>query len=511
MTAPAVGGDRSLDLLRRSGEAFSEALAREQYRVYAGLAPTADFRSIYERFADVFEPDALALTREVLHGAPSDSPAHRSARLLLEWQAEGRVTRELAPLEEREIAWERSAVVVTADGRAVPYQRVSIELATTTDRAERLALDAARAALVAHELEPIRRERLQREREITERLALADGSIATFEALSGIAVRQLGEACAAFLRETQSIWDEVLPRALRRHLGIRPTEATRADALVLQRAPEHDAGFPAAEMVPAVRRQVREMGLDLTAGGRVHLDIDERPGKRARAFCAPVRVPQEVYLVLRPHGGHSDYATFLHELGHALHYASHVASLPFEDRWLGDASLTEAFAMLFDHRLHDRGWLARYTALPRAQRPEYLHASARNELHMLRRYAAKLLYELQLHGGATRWDQLPDLYVETLTAGTGFRYRRADAFVDVDARFYAARYLRAWQFQALLGEALAERFDEDWYRNPRAGPWMVEHLFGPGQRETADEMARRVTGQALSFAPLVRAIERGLA
>ena len=52
------------------------------------------------------------------------------------------------------------------------------------------------------------------------------------------------------------------------------------------------------------------------------------------------------------------------------------------------------------------------------------------------------------------WASLPDLYVETLTGATDFRYQRADAFVDVDPRFYAARYLRAWQLQALLNETL---------------------------------------------------------
>jgi len=36
-------------------------------------------------------------------------------------------------------------------------------------------------------------------------------------------------------------------------------------------------------------------------------------------------------------------------------------------------------------------------------------------------------------------------------------------------------------------------------------------LFGEGQRELAQEQAERVAGKALSFAPLVRAIERMLA
>lgn len=130
---------------------------------------------------------------------------------------------------------------------------------------------------------------------------------------------------------------------------------------------------------------------------------------------------------------------------------------------------------------------------------------------MVRRYCAKLIYEIALYGGRVSWDSLPDMYVDQLTAATTFRYDPADAFVDVDPRYYAARYLRAWQLQALLTETLVERYNEDWWRNPRAGPWMCSALFGEGQRELADEQAQRVAGKPLSFGPITRAIERLLA
>jgi hypothetical protein len=250
------------------------------------------------------------------------------------------------------------------------------------------------------------------------------------------------------------------------------------------------------------------MGLDLEAGGRVILDTGDREGKRARAFCAPVRIPDEVYLVLKPHGGQQDYATFLHELGHALHFAHMRADLPFESRWVGDNSVTEGYAMLFDHLTAKRGWLLRYTGLSRERVGAYLRSGAFEELHMLRRYASKLLYEIELYGGGVPFDALPDLYVETLGAGTGFRYQRADAFVDVDSRFYSTRYLRAWQLQGVLDDALVARFDDDWYRNPAAGPWMVGELFGEGQRELATELSERVAGRGLSFEPLARGLER---
>ena len=128
----------------------------------------------------------------------------------------------------------------------------------------------------------------------------------------------------------------------------------------------------------------------------------------------------------------------MHELGHALHFANMDRALPFEYRWLGDNSITEAYAMLFDHRLQDAGWLARYSGLSKAEMPAYRRAAAFEELHFLRRYCAKLVYEVELHGETTSWSALPDLYVETLTGATGFRYQRSDAFVDVDALLRSA-------------------------------------------------------------------------
>jgi hypothetical protein len=399
--------------------------------------------------------------------------------------------------------------VNVSDTRQLQFQAVAIELANERDARVRHTIEAARDKLVTAELAPLRRERFQRERGIVEGLNLGD-YVETFELLSGVSLVDLAAACQGFLRDTDDMWREVLPEFSRRVLGMAPSELTRADAGALFRARSFDASFPAARMEESIRRQVREMGIDPLAAGRIVLDTGEREGKRSRAFCSSVRVPDEVYLVMRPHGGQTDWMTFLHELGHALHFAYMQPDLAFEYRWLGDNSITEGYAMLFDHRMQDSGWLARYTELSATNLPAFIRTIGFEELHFLRRYCAKLIYELELYGGATSWESLPDAYVERLTSATTFRYGRADAFVDVDPRFYAARYLRAWQLQALINETLVERYDVDWWRNPRAGPWICSALFGEGQRELAHEQAERVSGKDLSFAPLLRAVERML-
>jgi hypothetical protein len=497
----------TFDRLREDGQRFMEEVSREYYLAHAGLKPTADLQVIYERHAAILGEDALEFVREEFRGAAPGSDTQRSARLMLEWLTDSVAGRALAGLDEREIEWEGSAIVRLEDGREIPYQRASIDIGNASNRDERMLIERGRARIVAAELAPLRRERFQREKELIEGMEIAPSFNATFEALSGVDLGGLVAECEQFLRDTQAMWDDVYAETVRTKLHMDPGEATRADALHLLRAQEFDAHFPSASMEASIRRQTSEMGIDPDAGGRIIYDTGEREGKRARAFCAPVRVPSEVYLVLRPHGGQADYRTLLHELGHALHFAYTRPDYPFEWRWLGDNSVTEGYAMLLDHLMHDAGWLARYTELGRRHAPTFLRTVGFEELHFLRRYCAKLIYETAVYGGELSWDSLPDLYVDRLTSATTFQYDGADAFVDVDPRFYAARYLRAWQLQALLTETLIERFNEDWWRNPRAGPWVIGALFGEGQRELAGELAERATGRTLSFAPLVRAIE----
>ena len=497
----------TLDRLREDGRRFSEEISREHYLAMAGLKPQAELQPIFTKYRDILSADSLALARDHFRATKEGSEDRRSARILLEWQAEAQSARELAPLDEQEMAWSSSAMIPLPDGSRLQFEMAPIEIANGADRQRRLVIDTARAQLIERELAPLKRERLQREKDITEQLEMARDYNAAWELLSGIDLADLRTQCEQFLRATADMWRETFREFVPRILGIKPEEATRADALALMRAREFDPSFPAREMESRVQAQVRDMGIDPSSSGRIRLDTGERDGKRSRAFCAPVRIPAEVYLVMRPHGGQTDWSTFLHELGHALHFAYMRDDYPFEYLWLGDNSVTEAYAMLFDHLMQDEGWLKRYTDLGANDTRNFLRSAGFEEMQFLRRYCGKIIYETQLYGGQVRWESLQDLYVDVLTSATSFKYSRADAFVDVDPRYYSARYLRAWQHQSLINETLTGKFDSDWWRNPRAGPWVVQNLFSEGQRELADEQARRVSGKPLSFAPLVRKIE----
>ena len=56
--------------------------------------------------------------------------------------------------------------------------------------------------------------------------------------------------------------------------------------------------------------------------------------------------------------------------------------------------------------------------------------------------------------------------------------------------------------EAALAQELTNKFDTDWYRNPRAGSF-VQHLMSRGQGDPAHKLVLDVTGNNLTFEPLL--------
>ncbi len=480
----------NLESILERGEAFHRELGREYYETGAGLKDDPAFQAIYQRYALLTSPDALDAVKA------SGDPA------LNEWVIDLQVGRQLASLDEKQLRWEQAATV-DVGGQQLPYLKVPIELANAEDRQYRIALDNARADVGCEGLENLRRDRFVRERELIE--GFGHGKyVEAFGALTGIDLDALAADAQAFLDRTTDMYRDGLGRLVRRHLGVGMDELVRSDAVRLFRHDRFDDAFVASRLVEVAVGQMGAMGLDATQEGRVRFDTEEREGKQPRAFCVPVVVPDEVYLVLRPQGGHGDYRTFWHELGHAMHFASVSADLPFAARWLGDNSVTEGFAMLWDHLTMNRGWLHRYIDLSTSQVGELVFELAVGELFLVRRYVAKISYELDLYRGD--FGGTGERYVDRLSAATGFRYLTGDALLDVDPGFYSARYLRAWQLESMLATHLKEQFDEDWYRNPHAGEF-ISGLMQRGQADPAHRLAEDVLGQPLTFDHVVHRLE----
>jgi hypothetical protein len=79
-------------------------------------------------------------------------------------------------------------------------------------------------------------------------------------------------------------------------------------------------------------------------------------------------------------------------------------------------------------------------------------------------------------------------YAELLGSAVHVDWPRTTWLADVDAFFYAARYLRAWALETHLRSTLEERFGPAWFAEAGAGG-LLRSLWRPGQAQLLAELS----------------------
>jgi hypothetical protein len=483
-----------LDEYRAEGDRFLAALHEEYYLQLSGQKAELALEPIYDRHADLMTPSTcLELRRLVEQGTGQPGAVE-----LWRFACEGLLGRVNAADEER-VAGLEATLSADVGGLSIGYRDLRPAIANEPDRERREQLERARVALT-DELNPLYREMLERMRE-----AAAELGGATYRALYerfGFDLETLASQCERFLADTEELHASAFDRLLRARLGVGLDEARRSDIPRLLRSERWDDGFPSGGMLPALEATLRELGVDLRAQRNVTLDLEARPGKDPRAFCAPIEVPGRIVLCIKPIGGIDDWRALFHEAGHTEHFAHASAALPFEARHLGDNAVTEAWAFLLEHLVTDPAWLARRLDLGRID--ELASESASVLLYFVRRYCGKLLYELELHGGAGL-DEMPARYAERMLQATRIEHPESDALADVDTGFYVISYLRAWALEAQLAAHLRDEFGTAWFASRKAGS-LLRELWHEGQGMDADRLCDELTGTELDLAALTESV-----
>lgn len=476
---------------REEAQAFVTELDREYHLHYSGQKADFEVEEVYRRHSGLFERGAVEELRELAQTL--DGEEGRRARYLLELGVGGFIGRATAG-EEQELAQREASLALEVRGEEVPYRAAPVLQANEEDGDVRADIERQRHALLDEHLNPLHRTALERAHSLVGELGWASYAEACAD-LRGIDLEALAGQTRQFLEATADVYPGALEPELREVLGIGIDEVRRSDLARLFRAPALDGAFEDDRLIPSFTETMAGMGLDLEKQPNIVLDTEQRPTKTPRAYCAPVRVPEEVYLVVPRVGGREDFAALFHEGGHAQHFGNTRADMPFEFRHLGDNSVTESFAFLLEHIAEDPLWLREVAGAE--PQPIVRHVRA-VRLFYLRRYAAKLNYELALHGAEPELEAMPQRYADELGSATRVPWTPVTWLEDVDEGFYVAAYLRAWALESRWRAHLIERFGEGWFREPAAGEWL-RGIWSHGQRLDAAELLGEVLGEDLRF------------
>jgi hypothetical protein len=478
-----------LDCLDREAEAFSSALAREYYLNHSGQKDELELEPIFRRHARLFTSETVDALRRA-------DPADARLPALREFVVFGYLENAARRLTQ-EISRRETIDTTLWDGEQVPYRALSSLISNEADPERRHHLDRLRVELTAGQ-NGLREERW----DILDAAALTlgyDNYAELCDTLGLLRLKELARQMERFLWDSEKAYRRRLEPYLR-SLAVDPGLAERSDLAYLFRSPRFDVFFRREQLIATLLASLRELGIDPERQNNVRLDTEPRPRKSPRAFCAPIRIPNEVVLVINPHGGQEDYRALFHEAGHTQHFAHVDRRLSYAQRGLGDNSVTEAYAFTLEHLVYNPAWLQRHLGVDDPS--DYLELARFHKLYMLRRYAAKLLYELELHGGENPRAKCKR-YADLLTARLGVRYSAEDYLSDVDDGFYCARYLRAWILEAQVRRHLEQEFGDRWFETREAGAHL-RALWSRGQSQPADELAHRLGYDGLDIKPLAQ-------
>jgi hypothetical protein len=491
-----------LDSYRRDFAEFHTACAREHYLFHSGQKESLNIATIYERYSHLFERGSISQLKLETVNSNGHSVAV-SLRRLLAFAAEQFLEDSVKQLTERISDYEARATV-TLPNRELTFQGAAVAITTEGDRDTRRAIYARRIAVIEASND-LRSERLVKHHEAARTLGYS-GYVELFGQLRGINYADVARQASSLLLRTEPVYVAQLAGVLKRELGVAVEQAERSDAMYLLHLTRFDNRFPPDSMLDVYRETMAGLGINVESQKNITVDSEPRPRKNPRAFCMPISVPDDVRLVIRPAGGQSDYQALLHESGHAQHYGWASEQLPAEFKYTGDYALTETYAFLFNHLISDGEWLATFLGL--TDNEEFVRSVMLTRLVSVRRYVAKLNYELHLHADEDLTGSAA-LYAELQIAATRFKAQPAEFLFDLDDFFYAASYLRAWAFEILLREELKTRFGRRWWSSSRAGD-LLKQLWETGDSYTADEMAAQVGLGAISFEPLIDEFNRVL-
>ena len=486
-------------LVERLDDLFFQRATRA-FRVASGVDRDAPHLA---ELPEVARLEAFQVTSELLDSPRVDEAKRARLVLLRRHLARAFVDAQVTEARQHRELFLRDHPF-TAGARAWTPDEAARELPQLAGRDNRAAVATERSAqLHAHHSVAVRQ--LDGTLEAIAALALTPHTFV--EELHGRAVGPRLDAARATLASTADAAVDLLGYALKKlDPMLTPRVAAQHDADRASLAPWLFELFRREDLPHAVSRTLGDLGLSPNADGRVTLDTEARPGRDPAAACFELQVPDQIRLLLTPGMGFETWAGWLSAWGVGLHRANVGRALPFVERRLGDRAVVDAVGLLFESFLLEEGWLKRYLRLTNHQAREAARAFAARQLQQLRRTAGLALYSHEAMGRGS-WEGLTDEYVPRLSTVMGVEVPRGPALFEVDPFGDQLLRLDAWALQHTLRAHLLERFNEDYWRNPAAGRFLLD-LASQGQRDDVLGIAR---GLGLGAPSLSAAAEQRIA
>jgi len=469
----------------RADEMYERVL--EAYYVSDSTGEALRMTEIVEEYSDLADPGLARAIAERRDG--EDDPRARKRLSYLYHDIVGTIVFDEIAEQSEEITNIEAGGTVVVRGETLAYRDVGMLFYNETDSELRRDYYLAMGEFAVERTNPVRRDLVERTRELLQEFGYAD--LGAYEAeRRSLDLDRFEETVAAFLKATDGIYADLTETASMQTFGRPVGELPDYDRGRIFRGAEYDVYFPAERMMPLLEETLFGLGVDLANLPMISVDDEDRPGKEPRAACYAIRPGRDIRILMKPSGGASDYETLFHEMGHALHDAF-VEVEEYEFQRLGDYGTTETYAFLPEGLVSDESFLvAKGLMTDDATLRGFLRNRLLSDLATARYYAGLFRYERLLHRGGLTDEELVAAYDRFMEEVRLAPLEHPEyGYLESNEDHYGVNYLEAWFLTAQLEATLKERFGLEWWREEDAGK-LLKELWSFGSELSPDEVAR---------------------
>ncbi|HSX11458.1 MAG TPA: M2 family metallopeptidase [Chlamydiales bacterium] len=248
----------------------------------------------------------------------------------------------------------------------------------------------------------------------------------------------------------------------------------------------------------------RKMGIDV---GPIlaRSDMYERPGKNQHAFCMHLDRVGDVRTLNNVTSSIKWLETVLHELGHAVYELGFDDKLPWLLREPPHMIPTEAMALIAGRQAYRSGALAHLIGPQKEPlRKKADQSLLRRQLIFSRWVLVMTTFESELYRDPSQdlnrlwWSCVEKYQKVRAPAGRQNKWDWATKYHIGLAPVYYFSYLLGEMFASAIQESLTQECGSIDLNNPKAGHFLQQKLFHPGNRMSWSELVKHVTGQPLT-------------
>lgn len=419
--------------------------------LWKGAAPSAAAHTVYDGFDDFFRLDTLAY----LDRLPQTGDAVRLRHAFIDHYLQ----RELLPMELEMQSWIRGAAA-DVEGEKIYFRDVIPWCQKSSTYEKRRILQKESSGLckflkpfVLHYWEQLLIL-------LREDLGFPDYVTYCRRKKGGIDYEAHYKGLKTFLKETAPLYFAAMEKWSRKRFGRPLNQLSRFDGMKLLSLEQFDGIYPSLALAE-VTDFFHSWDIRMSDLPGLHLELGTETGKSAQALSIFVRVPEEVYVLMRPQGGWNDLETLCHELGHGLSAVFTSSDLSPIERNMGtNFSLSEAYAFLLQYVTLSRPFLTRFLGLSLAETAELIYYKILRDFSVFRRYATKFVVEYEMFTRGDLSDGNP--YADQMLEFTGFYYQPESHLFDLVPELYCLDYVLGWMGEAVLEDRLRRTGGENW-------------------------------------------------